>query len=230
MPQSQSASKQTSNPAAINSSYPLLVLGSHNQKKKGELTALLAPLGFEIHDLSEFPNAIDVEESGTTFTENARQKAVEQAKILKMWVIGEDSGLEVEALGGRPGVYSARFAGQPFEERWKNDEANNDKLLEELGDLPPEKRGARYVCHIALSDPDGNIRAEAENYCCGRIRTERSGTNGFGYDPLFEIVEYHKTFGELSPEIKACISHRACALREFSEKLLQLFSKTPGMP
>ncbi len=225
---SQSSERPVSS-SALKTGYPPLVLGSHNQKKKGELIALLAPLGFEIHDLSEFPDSIDVQETGATFTENARQKAVEQAKTLKMWVIGEDSGLEVEALGGRPGIYSARFAGQPFDERWKNDEANNDKLLEELGDLPPEKRSARYVCHIALSDPNGNIRAEAENYCYGRIRSERSGTNGFGYDPLFEIVEYHKTFGELSPEIKACISHRACALREFSEKLLQLFAKNPGI-
>lgn len=198
--------------------YPPLVLGSHNRKKKAELTALLAPLGFEIHDLSEFPNSIDVTETGLTFTENSHQKASEQAKILKMWVIGEDSGLEVEALGGRPGVFSARYAGEEHD-----DEKNNDKLLAELSGVPTEKRGARYVCHISLSDPSGVIRAESENYCCGRIRTERHGSNGFGYDPLFEIVEYHKTFGELSPEIKACISHRACALREFSEKLLQLF-------
>ncbi|MBO5436754.1 MAG: RdgB/HAM1 family non-canonical purine NTP pyrophosphatase [Thermoguttaceae bacterium] len=205
-----------------NPNYPPLVLGSRNKKKKGELTALLAPLGFEIRDLSEYPEAIEVDETGTTFTENAHLKAAEQAKVLKMWVIGEDSGLEVEALDGRPGVYSARFAGEEHD-----DEKNNDRLLQELDGIPEEKRGARYVCHIALSDPDGNIRAEAENYCYGRIRTERCGTNGFGYDPLFEIVEYHKTFGELSPEIKACISHRACALREFSQKLLDLFGKTP---
>lgn len=208
--------------------YPPLVLGSHNQKKKAELVGLLAPLGFEIHDLSEFPNSIDVEETGTTFAENARQKAIEQAKILNAWVIGEDSGLEVEALDGRPGVYSSRFAGKPFAEREKNDEANNDKLLAELEGLPIEKRGARYVCHIVLSDPTGKIVAEAENYCYGRILTERHGSNGFGYDPLFEIVEYHKTFGELAPEIKACISHRACALREFSEKLVQFFEQEKG--
>ncbi len=207
-----------STPVAKN--YPPLVLGSHNRKKKAELIALLSPLGFEIHDLSEFPQSIDVEETGMTFTENAHQKAREQAKILGMWVIGEDSGLEVEALGGRPGVFSARYAGEEHD-----DEKNNDKLLQELDGVPTEKRTARYVCHIALSDPEGNIRAEAENYCYGRIRTERSGTNGFGYDPLFEIVEYHKTFGELSPEIKSCISHRACALREFSEKLIGLFKE-----
>lgn len=200
--------------------YPPLVLGSHNQKKKKELKGLLEPLGFELHDLSEFPNSIEVEETGRTFAENSRQKASVQAKILGMWVIGEDSGLEVEALGGRPGVFSARYAGVEH-----NDEKNNDKLLAELEGIPAEKRGARYVCHVSLSDPEGNIRIEAENYCCGRIRTERCGSNGFGYDPLFEIVEYHKTFGELSPEIKACISHRACALRDFIQQLTQCFQK-----
>ena len=202
--------------------YPPLVLGSHNQKKKAELIGLLAPLGFEIHDLSQYPNSIDVEETGKTFAENARQKAVEQAKILNAWVIGEDSGLEVEALGGRPGVYSSRYAGKPFAEREKNDEANNDKLLAELEGLPIEKRGARYVCHIVLSDPNGKIVAEAENYCYGRILTERHGSNGFGYDPLFYLPERGKTFAELTEEEKLAVSHRGCALRSFAKQFKEL--------
>ncbi|MDO4569914.1 MAG: RdgB/HAM1 family non-canonical purine NTP pyrophosphatase [Planctomycetia bacterium] len=200
--------------------YPPLILGTHNQKKKGEMALLLEPIGFQLHSLAEYPNSLEVEETGATFGENSRQKASIQAKHLGAWVIGEDSGLEVAALDGRPGIYSARYSAPD-----PTDEKNNLKLLDELGDLPWEKRAARYVCHIALSDPEGNIRLETENYCGGRIRFSPSGTNGFGYDPLFEIVEYHRTFGELSPELKSCISHRARAMRAFVRGISSLFER-----
>lgn len=194
-----------------------LVLGTRNRKKCEELQPLLAPLGFRLLTLADLPQSIEVEETGSTFAENAALKASEQARHLGMWVLGEDSGLEVDALGGQPGVHSARFAGQQGD-----DEANNRLLLEKLADVPLEKRTARYVCHISLSDPSGQIRIDVEEYCRGRIRFERAGSAGFGYDPLFEVVEYHKTFGELGLEVKSVLSHRSRAVRRFLPELKKL--------
>jgi XTP/dITP diphosphohydrolase len=194
-----------------------LVLGTHNRKKGVELLELLGPWGFRLITLADVPNSIEVEETGETFAANAALKACEQARHLKRWVLGEDSGLAVDALKGAPGVYSARFSGPN-----STDERNNQLLLEKLGDLPLEKRTAHYVCHATLSDPEGNIRAESENCCSGRIRFEPAGTGGFGYDPLFEVVEYHRTFGELGPAVKAALSHRARAIRELIPAMLRL--------
>src|SRR5947209_19687294 len=143
-----------------------LVLGSRNRKKLGELAELLEPHGFELKTLADFPAAIEVEETGDTFAANARLKAVEQARHLKQWVLGEDSGLSVDALGGQPGVYSARFSGPGA-----TDERNNALLLEKLRDVPLEKRTAHYTCYAALSDPQGEVRAESTGYCRGRILT-----------------------------------------------------------
>jgi XTP/dITP diphosphohydrolase len=194
---------------------PLLVLGTNNAKKRQELVDLLGPLGFELLTLADFPEAIEVDETGATFAENARLKACVQAKHLRQWVLGEDSGLSVDALDGRPGVYSARYAGSPC-----NDEANNQKLLAELSGVPWEKRTAHYSCCAAVAAPTGAIRAESEGVCRGRIREMPAGTGGFGYDPLFEIVEYHRTFGELGGAVKAVLSHRARALQLLVSQLL----------
>ncbi len=194
--------------------FPLIVLGTRNRKKGAELAELLGPLGIRFATLADYSGAIEVVESGATFEENARLKAAQQARHLGAWVLGEDSGLSVDVLGGRPGVYSARYAGEGA-----TDEANNDKLLLELADVPLEKRTAFYTCHMTLADPQGNVVLEAEDYCRGRIRFERSGSGGFGYDPMFEVVEYHRTFGELSAAVKSCLSHRARALRRFALKL-----------
>jgi XTP/dITP diphosphohydrolase len=194
-----------------------LILGTRNRKKGEELLELLAPWGFQLVTLADVSDSIEVEETGETFAENAALKACEQARHLKRWVLGEDSGLAVDALKGAPGVYSARFSGPNA-----TDERNNQLLLEKLGDLPLEKRTAHYVCHATLSDPEGNIRAESEGYCSGRIRHEHAGSGGFGYDPLFEIVEYHRTFGELGPAVKAALSHRARAIRELIPAMLRL--------
>jgi XTP/dITP diphosphohydrolase len=194
-----------------------LVLGTRNRKKAEELRELLNPLGFELLTLSDISEAIDVVEDGTTFADNAAIKATRQARHLKRWVIGEDSGLSVDALGGAPGIFSARFAGGGA-----TDERNNAYLLEKLNDLPLEQRTAHYTCHIALSDPQGTVRIASESYCQGRIRFEAAGSQGFGYDPLFEIVEYHRTFGELGLSVKSVLSHRARALRQFIPKLLAL--------
>ena len=194
-----------------------LILGTRNRKKLAELVGLLAPHGFELHTLADYPQAIEVEETGNTFAENAALKATRQARHLNAWVLGEDSGLSVDALDGAPGVYSARFAGDGT-----TDEKNNDLLLEKLRRVPLEQRTAHYTCHATLSDPTGVIQADVEDYCSGRIRFERQGTGGFGYDPLFEVVEYGQTFGELPGEVKAEISHRAKAIKRLVPMIVNL--------
>ena len=195
----------------------LLVLGTRNREKGIELAELVIPLGIEVLTLVDLPESIEVEETGETFGENAAAKGVQQSRHLHRWVLGEDSGLSVDALGGAPGVYSARFSGPGA-----TDELNNQLLLEKLGKTPLEKRTAHYTCHATLADPDGNVRAEAEGHCHGRIRFERAGTGGFGYDPLFEVVEYHCTFGELGPAVKAALSHRARAIRQLLPEMQRL--------
>lgn len=189
-----------------------IVLGTNNRKKGIELAELLAPVGIAVRTLADFEQKRDVVEDGTTFLENARKKAVEQARFLNAWVVGEDSGLSVDALNGEPGIFSARYAADRDDVN-ASDEANNRRLLEKLGETPLERRTARYTCAMAVADPTGSVVAETEQYCRGRILFEPIGTGGFGYDPLFEIVEYHRTFGTLSPAIKRAISHRARAMR-----------------
>jgi len=194
-----------------------LVLGTANRKKASELAALLEPLRLEIRSIADFPAPVNVVESGETFAANAALKACQQARHLRHWVLADDSGLAVNALNGVPGVHSARYAGPSA-----TDEENNRRLLQELAGTPLENRTAHYVCHATLADPDGTIRAEAEDFCHGRILLEPRGGDGFGYDPLFEIVEYHRTFGELSAEVKACLSHRARAVRRLLPELERL--------
>lgn len=186
---------------------PRLVLGSRNKKKLGELRDLLGDLPVGLTDLSPYPDAPEVDETGTTFEENARLKATTLAPVLKEWVLGEDSGLIVPALGGQPGIYSARYAGTHGD-----DAANNAKLLAELAGKTGDDRAAYYVSTAALADPTGNVVAVVEGRCWGRIVEAPRGSGGFGYDPLFEIVEYHATFGELSALVKHALSHRGRAI------------------
>ena len=195
----------------------VLVLGTHNKKKRLELEDLLARSPFSLCTLDDFPAALEVEETGQTFAENAALKAVTQARHLGHWILGEDSGLAVDALRGAPGVYSARYSGAGA-----TNESNNRCLLEKLANVPLEKRTAHYVCHMTLADPGGNVRADCEEYCRGRILLEEAGSGGFGYDPLFEIVEYHRTFGELGLAVKSVLSHRARAMRQMVPRLLAL--------
>jgi XTP/dITP diphosphohydrolase len=185
----------------------LLILGTRNRKKRKEIVQILESPQLAFGDLNDWPDAPEIDEDGSTFQENASKKATVLARALGHWVLGEDSGLVVPSLGGAPGIYSARYAGEQG-----NDEANNDKLLRELEAFPDEKRGAYYVCTAALSDPQGKIHAVVEGRCHGRILRERHGAGGFGYDPLFLIPEYHQTFGELSAVVKDALSHRARAL------------------
>ena len=194
----------------------MLVLGTHNRKKGSELEKLLAPHGFELLTLADFVDVPEVEETGTTFAENADLKATQQARHLGHWVLGEDSGLSVDALQGAPGIYSARYSGPGA-----TDERNNQRLLEELADTPLPRRTAHYTCHAALSDPTGKVQVRAEEYCRGRIRFEAFGQGGFGYDPLFEVEEYHRTFGELGPAVKSVLSHRGRAIRRLVPDLLK---------
>ena len=196
---------------------PRLVIGSRNKKKLLELQDLLGDLELELVDLSGWPDVPDVEETGETFAENARLKATAYAKAIGEWVLAEDSGLVVPALKGRPGVYSARYAGTHGD-----DTANNRKLLAELAPLPDDRRVAYYVCVAALASADGEIRAVAEGRCHGVIVKEPRGTGGFGYDPLFEIPEYHQTFGELSLRVKQALSHRARAVIQLRSELRKI--------
>jgi XTP/dITP diphosphohydrolase len=195
----------------------LLVLGTHNRGKVRDLSELLAPLAIEVRSLAEFPQPLVVDETGDSFAANAALKASLQARHLGHWVLGEDSGIVVDALDGRPGIFSARYAGDGA-----TDAANNRRLLAELGDTPPPQRTAHYVCQLALSDPGGTVRLTAGARCFGRIRREPAGTAGFGYDPLFEVVEYHRTFGELGEQVRQVLSHRAKAVGRLLPELVAL--------
>ena len=194
-----------------------LVVGSGNAHKVAELRALLPHQMFRLTSLAELDAPLDVEETGATFAENARLKATVQARHLGRWVLAEDSGLEVDALGGRPGVISARYAG-----RHGDDAANNRKLIEELDGVPLERRTASFRCFVCVAAPDGSPRLEVDDACRGRIGGEPLGSGGFGYDPLFLIPEYHQTFGQLGATIKNVLSHRSRALRRLLPGLVAL--------
>ena len=199
---------------------PRLVLGSRNKKKLRELVELLGDIVPDLTDLSPYPNAPDVDETGSTFEENAKLKATQLAVALDEWVLGEDSGLCVPVLGGSPGIYSARYAGEHG-----NDAANNAKLLAELAPFTGDKRAAYYVSTAALSDPKGNVVAVVAGQCWGRIVDVHRGVGGFGYDPLFEIPEYHATFGELSATVKHALSHRGRAAGKLRPILRELLPR-----
>lgn len=188
------------------------LIATHNMKKRAELERILSPLGISVKTADEAGiDLTDVEETGTTFEENAELKAVSGCKESGMPCIADDSGLMVDALDGAPGVYSARFAGGHGDDR-----KNNDKLLECLKDVQPSDRTAKYVACVCCVFPDGRkftVRGE----CHGVIGFEEKGSNGFGYDPLFYIDG--RAFAEFSPEEKDKISHRGNALRKFAEEL-----------
>jgi XTP/dITP diphosphohydrolase len=195
----------------------MLILGTRNRKKREEIVAILGDLGIEFGDLADRPDVPEVAETGSTFEENARLKATGFAQATGEWTLAEDSGLVVPALNGRPGVYSARYAGKQGD-----DDANNARLLAELAALPDDHRGAYYVCVAALADPTGEIKAVTEGRCHGVISKELRGTGGFGYDPLFLVPEFHRTFGELSPRVKHALSHRSRALERLRPALREL--------
>ncbi|MBI4825418.1 MAG: XTP/dITP diphosphatase [Nitrospirae bacterium] len=196
------------------------VLATKNRKKIREMKNILnrADPDSRIYTLDDFPEYGDVVEDGDTFEANALKKAEFIAAKTGMAAIADDSGLEVDALGGAPGVYSARYAGEPAD-----DTANNRKLLDELKDIPDEKRGARFVCCIALAH-NGEVHTFT-GYIKGRLGRENRGHNGFGYDPLFFPEGHDRTFAEMADDEKNVISHRALALRELQNYLEEKTAK-----
>ncbi len=189
-----------------------LLLASSNRKKLRELCGLLAPLALELCAPQDVGGIVDVVEDQPTFAGNAAKKAISAAQHTGMWALADDSGLEVDALGGAPGVRSARFAGEPAD-----DARNNAELLRRLAGVPAAERGARFVCAIALAHPGGILAATFEGQAQGRILAEPRGTGDFGYDPLFLFTEpgYPQTgssFAELDSATKSSVSHRGRAL------------------
>jgi XTP/dITP diphosphohydrolase len=179
-----------------------LVIASKNKGKIREIRQIFADLPLRVVDVDALP---DVVEDGDSFAANARKKALEIARHTGTWALADDSGLEVDALRGAPGIHSARWSG-------KGDEGNNEKLLAELRDVPPAARTARYRAVVVVATPDGRVVAEADGVCEGLIGFERRGSGGFGYDPLFIVPDKSLTMAELPAEEKHRISHRGQAL------------------
>ncbi|MBG0742403.1 MAG: RdgB/HAM1 family non-canonical purine pyrophosphatase [Cyanobacteriota bacterium] len=187
----------------------ILVVGTGNPGKLREMQAYLSDSGWE---LTPKPPDLDVNETGTTFAENACLKAVEVAKYTSQWAIADDSGLWVDWLNGAPGVYSARYG--------NTDEERIGRLLRELANT--ENRRAKFICAIAVANPQGEIIFQSEGSCEGEILYEVRGEGGFGYDPIFYVPEKKLTFAQMSPELKKSISHRGHALRKIIPQLLEV--------
>jgi XTP/dITP diphosphohydrolase len=192
-----------------------LVIATTNQGKLREIKELLQDLPIDVTSLKDYPEAPEIIEDGKTFRANAEKKALTIAKFTGKLTMGEDSGLEVDALNGAPGIYSARFSGEGA-----NDKKNNLKLLRSLRGIPMPERKANYHCCAVLAS-NGKVETVAHGRCDGLIAERSRGENGFGYDPLFFLPQYNKTFGELEPAIKAKISHRAKALGKIRKYLLK---------
>jgi XTP/dITP diphosphohydrolase len=189
-----------------------ILFATSNPHKLREAREILEALGVEVLGLDAFDPIDEPNENGDTFEANARIKALAYAAATNTACVAEDSGLEVDALGGAPGTHSARYAavGKTREER---DEANNAKLLEALRAVPDERRTARFVCALCFAEPDGEVAFEARRTYEGRIVRTPRGTNGFAYDPLLEVLDQPKTSAELTREEKHRRSHRGAALR-----------------
>ncbi len=192
-----------------------LVVASSNKHKIEEISKVTKKFGIDVisRDEAGIPKDIEIEENGYTFEENSYIKAKSIMDICGKATIADDSGLMVEALGGAPGVYSARFAGED-----QNDERNNEKLKDLLRDVPYKDRRAKFISVITVLFPDGR-KIVARGECPGHIIEEERGNNGFGYDPLFVPEGYGSTFGMLSSEVKNEISHRALALKSLAREL-----------
>jgi XTP/dITP diphosphohydrolase len=196
-----------------------LLLASQNRKKLRELELVLAPLGIEVVTPDALGGLAPVDEDEPTFAGNAAKKARSAASAQATWALADDSGLEVDFLGGAPGVRSARYAGEPAD-----DARNNARLLAELADVPDERRGARFVCALALARPDGTLALEVQGEARGRILHAPRGGGDFGYDPLFLFTEpghpqTGRAFAELAPDEKSAVSHRGRALGLFAARL-----------
>jgi len=193
-----------------------LVVATKNKKKLAEIKAILKGLKLKISSLADYSGFPRIIEDGKNFKENAVKKAVKTSRVTGKLSLGEDSGLCVSALGGAPGIYSARFSGKN-----KSDKQNNLKLLKLLKGLPLEKRKAHYVCAVSVADKDGLIGV-IEGNCHGLIGLELKGWHGFGYDPLFVVPKFKKTFGQLGERIKHKMSHRYHALKK-AKKIIKKY-------
>ena len=200
---------------------PVLVMATRNRGKLVEMAQILAPLHLTLLGLADFPNLPEIPEVGASFAENAVAKAFEVMRLTGLPALADDSGLEVAALNGRPGIFSARYALDRTKPQPPTDADNWRKLLDELNGVPWERRGARFVCEISLALPDGR-RLSARGECPGVIAMAPQGTQGFGYDPVFYVPEYGATMAQLGPKVKNRISHRARALAALKQILVDL--------
>lgn len=190
-----------------------LLIATRNNKKKRELQSILSSWDINILTLDDMETMPEIIEDGVTFVDNAVKKARTIAQLSGCTTLADDSGLEVDALGGEPGVYSARFSGPEAD-----DNKNNRKLLDMMRDVAAEERTARFICVIAVAAPDGSVQT-VEGVCAGKIGMYAKGENGFGYDPLFIPAGFDRTFAELADDEKNRISHRGKALQE-AKKIL----------
>lgn len=198
-----------------------ILIATGNQGKVREFEQLLSNLPIHFRGLRDFANIVEVEETGATFEENAALKAVGYARQTGFWTLADDSGLEVDALGGAPGVFSARFGGEGL-----SDAERVEKLLADLKKTGDKEKRARFVCTIVFANGNGEIYHTANGICDGRIAASPLGTNGFGYDPIFIPDGYEQTFAELPAGIKHKISHRGRAVDEIVRFLLDFFTKS----
>ncbi|HHT63095.1 MAG: XTP/dITP diphosphatase [Bacillota bacterium] len=197
-----------------------IILATKNPGKLHEFRSLSTGYPWVVLSLKDFPALPAVPETGTTFRENARLKAVSAAEKTGLVALADDSGLVVDYLGGLPGVHSARFAGEGA-----TDQKNNEKLLKMLDGVPGHQRTARFCCTIAVAEPSGQVEY-CEGFCEGQILTEARGTNGFGYDPLFFLPEWGKTMAQLSLGEKNLVSHRGKAFKAVLPILEKILSKS----
>ncbi len=200
-----------------------LVMATRNAGKVRELADLLGDLDVRLLSLNDFPELPEIPEEGATFADNAAAKARAVARLTGLPALADDSGLEVAALGGRPGVFSARYAQDRTGGATPTDEDNWRKLLEELKDVPPAERQARFVCEIALAFPHGRL-VTARGELAGTIALKPRGSQGFGYDPVFWLPDYQATVAELDPAVKNRLSHRGRAL----QKLKDILARAPA--
>lgn len=191
-------------------------MATRNKKKLEEIKHMLKGLNLKITSLADYDNLPKITEDGLTFKQNAIKKSATIARYLKKLTLGEDSGLEVKALGRRPGVYSSRYSGKNA-----SDKKNNRKILKELSGVHLKNRSAKYICSVAISDAH-KLLGVFEGKCSGFIDTKEKGKSGFGYDPIFLIPKYNKTFGELGEEIKHKMSHRYKAFVKVRNFILRL--------
>ncbi len=191
-----------------------VVIATKNKGKAKDFEALFGPFGYEVVTMFDVAPDVEIEETGTTFEENAILKAETLANMLGQIVIADDSGLAIDALNGEPGVFSARYAGD------HDDEANMMKVLENMKDVPEEQRTARFCCALAIAGPNMETKT-VFGTCEGVIAYEKKGTNGFGYDPIFYVPALEKHMAELSAEEKGAISHRGNAIRKLALQLAE---------